>query len=135
MLAVFALLIVVVGGSIRINDAGESCPEWPTCFGTWHFDISEEEQAAYWEANPEQEDSRGEDHRYTVFQIFVEWFHRMLVGVIAVPILFNMFFVRKRRDTYGLSVERASQISAVLLLLQAILGAVTVHYDLSLIHI
>ena len=129
MLAVFALLIVVVGGSIRINDAGESCPEWPTCFGTWHFDISEDEQAAYWEANPEQEDSRGEDHRYTVFQIFVEWFHRMLVGVIAVPILLNVFLMGKRRDTYGLSVERASQISAVLLLLQAILGAVTVHYD------
>tara|TARA_B100001564_G_scaffold222516_1_gene187543 strand:+ start:1027 stop:2103 length:1077 start_codon:yes stop_codon:yes gene_type:complete len=129
MLAVFALLIVVVGGSIRINDAGESCPEWPTCFGTWHFDISEDEQAAYWEANPDQEDSRGEDHRYTVFQIFVEWFHRMLVGVIAVPILLNVFLMRTRRDTYGPSIVRASQISAGLLLVQAVLGAVTVHYD------
>ena len=87
LLVVMALLIVVVGGSIRINDAGESCPEWPTCFGTWHFDISEDEQAAYWAANPDQIDSRGEDHRYTTFQIFVEWFHRLLVGIIAVPIL------------------------------------------------
>ena len=76
-----ALLIVVVGGSIRINDAGESCPEWPTCFDTWHFVVSEDDQAAYWEANPDQIDSRGEDHRYTVFQIFVEWLHRMLVSV------------------------------------------------------
>ena len=78
VLAVMALRIVVVGGSIRINDAGESCPEWPTCFGTWHFVVSEDDQAAYWEANPDQIDSRGEDHLYTVFQIFVEWFHRIL---------------------------------------------------------
>ena len=98
VLAVMALLIVVVGGSIRINDAGESCPEWPTCFGTWHFVVSEDDQAAYWEANPDQIDSRGEDHRYTVFQIFVEWFHRMLVGVIAVPIVYNVFAMRTRRE-------------------------------------
>ena len=135
MLAVLALLIVIVGGSIRINDAGESCPEWPTCFGTWHFAVSEAEQAAYWEANPDQIDSRGEDHRYTVFQIFVEWFHRMLVGVIAIPIVLNVFMARKQREHYGTPVERAAQFSAVLLLVQATAGYITVRYDLSLIHI
>ena len=129
MLAVLALLIVVVGGSIRINDAGESCPEWPTCFGTWHFVVSEAEQAAYWEANPDQIDSRGEDHRYTVFQIFVEWFHRMLVGVIALPIVLNVLATRKRRDHYGKPVERAAQFSALLLIVQATAGYITVRYD------
>ena len=124
-----ALLIVVVGGSIRINDAGESCPEWPTCFGTWHFVVSEDDQAAYWEANPDQIDSRGEDHRYTVFQIFVEWFHRMLVGVIAVPIVYNVVAMRTRRERYGSRVERAAQFSAVMLLIQATAGYVTVRFD------
>lgn len=129
LLVVMALAIVVVGGSIRINDAGESCPEWPTCFGTWHFDISEDEQAAYWEEHPEQEDSRGADHRYTTFQIFVEWFHRLLVGVIAVPIVYNVVATRRKRTTYGRSVERAAQFSAVMLLIQATAGYVTVRYD------
>lgn len=129
VLAVMALLIVIVGGSIRINDAGESCPEWPTCFGTWHFVVSEEAQGAYWDANPDQIDSRGEDHRYTVFQIFVEWFHRMLVGVIALPIVYNVVAMRKHRDRYGTPVERAAQFSALLLVVQATAGYVTVRYD------
>ena len=129
VLAVMALLIVIVGGSIRINDAGESCPEWPTCFGTWHFVVSEEAQGAYWDANPDQIDSRGEDHRYTVFQIFVEWFHRMLVGVIALPIVYNVVAMRNRRALYGAPVERAAQFSAVLLIVQATAGYVTVRYD------
>lgn len=129
MLAILALLIVIVGGSIRINDAGESCPEWPTCFGTWHFAVSEAEQGAYWEANPDQIDSRGEDHRYTIFQIFVEWFHRMLVGVIAVPIVLNVVSAMRKRDHYGKPVERAAQFSAVLLLVQATAGYITVRYD------
>jgi heme A synthase len=53
----------------------------------------------------------------------------MLVGVIAVPILINVFAMTKRRDAYGSNVVRASQISAALLLFQALLGAVTVRYD------
>ena len=43
-LLVMALVIIVAGGTIRINDAGESCPDWPQCFGTWGFDISVDEQ-------------------------------------------------------------------------------------------
>lgn len=129
LLAVSALLIVIVGGSIRINDAGESCPEWPTCFGTWHFIVSEEDQGAYWAENPDQIDSRGENHRYTVFQIFVEWFHRMLVGVIALPIVYNVIAARKSRAQYGRGVERAAQFSAVLLVVQATAGYVTVRFD------
>ena len=90
--------------------------------------VSEEAQGAYWDANPDQIDSRGEDHRYTVFQIFVEWFHRMLVGVIALPIVYNVVAMRKDRDHYGTPVERAAQFSA-LLVIQATAGYVTVRYD------
>jgi cytochrome c oxidase assembly protein subunit 15 len=129
LLVVMALLIVVVGGSIRINDAGESCPEWPTCFGTYHFDVSDEEQAAYWENNPDQIDSRGPDHRYTTFQIFVEWFHRLLVGIIALPILLNVYTARKQTETYGSAVGIASIFSAALLFIQAAAGYVTVRFD------
>lgn len=127
MLVVMAFLIIVVGGSIRINDAGESCPEWPTCFGTWHFVVSEAEQAAYWDEHPEQIDSRGPDHRYTTFQIFVEWFHRLLVGVIAVPILANVLLARSGR--LGEGVFPLAGAAAVLLVVQAFAGYITVEYD------
>ena len=40
-LVVITFLVIALGGLIRIYDAGESCPDWPTCFGTWGFDVSE----------------------------------------------------------------------------------------------
>ena len=83
-LLAMSLLIIVVGGTIRVSDAGESCPDWPQCFGTWTFDVSADEQQQFWEDNPDHEDSRGIDHRYTTFQIFTEWFHRLLVAVVAI---------------------------------------------------
>ena len=58
-----SILVVATGGFIRINDAGESCPDWPKCFGSWSFDISESEQEAYWEENPDEIDSRGINQR------------------------------------------------------------------------
>ena len=67
------MIAVVLGGSIRIYDAGESCPDWPQCFGTWGFDVSESEQEAWWAENPDEIDSRGADYRYTVWEIFLEW--------------------------------------------------------------
>ena len=102
-----ALLIIVVGGTIRIHDAGESCPDWPQCFGTWGFMVEEAEQAAYWDANPDQIDSRGAEHRYTIFEIFVEWFHRLLVGIIAVPILINAIVAQKLKSEYGEGIAKS----------------------------
>ena len=31
---VITVIVIGIGGTIRIYDAGESCPDWPTCFGT-----------------------------------------------------------------------------------------------------
>ena len=126
---IFAVLIISFGGAIRIHDAGESCPDWPKCFGTYGFDISEDEQAAYWEENPDEIDSRGADHRYTVFEIFLEWFHRALVGVIAIPVLLNVLVAKRKIDFYGSTNFRTSIFIAVLLFVQAIAGAITVFYD------
>ena len=81
-LIVITFLVIALGGVVRIYDAGESCPDWPTCFGTWGFDVSEAEQAVWYEAHPDEVDSRGADHRYTTFKIFTEWAHRLLAGVV-----------------------------------------------------
>jgi len=124
-----ALLIILAGGAIRINDAGESCPDWPKCFGTYGFDISPDEQEQYWDQNPDEIDSRGEFHRYTVFEIFLEWVHRLLVGIIAIPIIANFFIARKRIDVYGKSNYYSSIFIGVMLLIQAAAGATTVFFD------
>ena len=121
--AVMALMIIVVGGSIRIMDAGESCPDWPTCFGTWGFDVSVEEQEAWWEENPSEIDSRGEDHRYTTFEIFIEWVHRLLASIMAIPVLANFLIIRKKREFYGEDLVKVSFLTGILLIIQGAAGA------------
>ena len=60
------------------------------------FDISEEEQGEWWDENPDEADSRGSGHRYTTFQIFTEWFHRLLAGAFVGPlVILNWFLVRR----------------------------------------
>lgn len=129
-IALLSILVVATGGFIRIHDAGESCPDWPKCFGSWSFDISESEQEEYWEENPEEADSRGINHRYTTFEIFTEWFHRLLVGVVLLPVcIYNLFKVKNSKIELNPKVHLMSIIVFLLLILQAIAGAITVFFD------
>ena len=129
ILAVIAFMIITTGGWIRINDAGESCPDWPTCFGTWGFDVSPEEQEEWWEENPDEIDSRGENHRYTTYQIFTEWAHRGLVGIIGILVLYSHYTAWSLKNEIGSRTYRTHTIATVFLVLQAILGYVTVDLD------
>lgn len=131
-LMVTGLLILIIGGSIRINDAGESCPEWPTCFGKIHPFVSAEEQLEWWNDNPEEADSRHDydpDHTYTAFQIFIEWLHRLLAGLVAIPVLLNWLHVRKRKNELGEDMVGLAFAGGILLILQAIAGYITVKFD------
>ncbi|MDC0556834.1 COX15/CtaA family protein [Candidatus Poseidoniaceae archaeon] len=127
-IAMMAMVIVVAGGTIRIYDAGESCPDWPQCFGTWGFDISEEQQGE-WFNETEEFDSRGEDHRYTTFEIFTEWIHRFLASLMAIPVLANFLIIWKRKQIYGDKLVKVSFFTGILLMVQGLAGAITVKYD------
>lgn len=127
-IAVMAMIVIVVGGTIRIYDAGESCPDWPQCFGTWGFDVSEEDQGK-WYNSTQEFDSRGADHRYTTFEIFVEWVHRLIASLLAIPVLANFLIIYKKRETYGDSLVKISFATGILLMIQGAAGAVTVHFD------
>ena len=129
MLAVIAFMIIATGGWVRINDAGESCPDWPTCFGTWGFDVSPEEQEKWWEENPDEIDSRGAEHRYTPGQILTEWLHRGLVGVIGILVIYSHYTAWSLRDGMGEKVYKLHYLATVLLVMQAIVGYVTVDLD------
>ena len=128
-LALIAFLIITTGGWIRISGAGESCPDWPTCFGTWGFDITPEEQGEWWEENPDEVDSRGGNHRYTTYQIFTEWAHRGLVGIVGILVAYSHYTAWSLRDQIGNKVYRIHFVSSVFLIMQAVLGYVTVDLD------
>ncbi len=120
------VVVIGLGGLIRIYDAGESCPDWPLCFGTIGFDISEEEQEAWYNENPDEVDSRGSGHRYTTFQIFTEWFHRILAGLVLGPlVILNWYMLRGGED----KVKFASTLTAVLIVWQGAIGWLTVEMD------
>jgi len=128
-LIVLTFIVIAVGGLVRVSEAGESCPDWPTCFGSWSFDVSPEEQEAWWEANPDEIDSRGEHHRYTTFEIFTEWFHRLLAGVILGPlVLLNWFLVRRNEDSTK-SANFGASLAVGLIVWQGALGWLTVEMD------
>lgn len=130
VLVAVAAIIIVAGGTIRILDAGESCPDWPKCFGTWTFAVDADEQAQWWEDNSDAPaDTRGEGHRYSTLEIFSEWVHRLLVGLVAVPILINALWMVRLQKTYGPRVRNTAVLAGVLLVAQAGVGALTVVYD------
>ena len=123
------LIVIALGGLIRIYDAGESCPDWPTCFGTWGFDVSEEEQEEWWNENPDEIDSRGSGHRYSKFQIFTEWIHRFLAGFILGPlVLTNWYLIRRQKDVSP-SLRLISTVNVILIVWQGAIGWLTVKMD------
>ena len=120
------VVVIGLGGLIRIYDAGESCPDWPLCFGTFGFDISEEEQEAWYIENPDEVDSRGSGHRYTTFQIFTEWLHRILAGLVLGPlVILNWYMLRGSEE----KVKFASTLTVVLIVWQGGIGWLTVEMD------
>ena len=128
-LMVITFVVIALGGVIRIYDAGESCPDWPTCFGTLGFDVSEAEQEAWYEANPDEIDSRGAGHRYPTFQIFTEWGHRALAGVVLGPLVLIGWLLVRREEAFGSEGRLASSISAALIVWQGAVGWLTVRMD------
>ena len=129
VIVITTILVITLGGTIRIYDAGESCPDWPLCFGTFGFDISEEEQGEWWEENPDEIDSRGSSHRYTTFEIFTEWIHRFLAGVILAPLVILNWFILSRDERYDKNMANATRLSVLLIIWQGAVGMLTVKMD------
>ncbi len=123
------LAVIILGGNVRINDAGESCPDWPTCFGTWGFDISEAEQEAWYDAHPDELDSRGYGQRYSTGEIFTEWAHRLVASLSGVVVIAGLLVVRKQRDSLSDANWSAARLALTLVVAQGLMGAVTVRMD------
>jgi len=102
-LVIVIFLLIALGGSVRIMNAGLACPDWPLCFGDFIPDY-----------HP---------------QVYFEFIHRVLAGLVSIATAVLMFaLIFKSRAPVGL--KRWGAFSVVLLLTQVIFGGLTVLWQL-----
>ena len=107
--AAYTYLLVVFGGIVRITGSGLGCgDDWPRCNGEWI-------------------------PAFTV-ETLIEYTHRLLAAGIGVVLLAVIGYAFLRRHDPGMrgrdGLLRPSALAAVLVAVQALLGAVTVRLEL-----
>ncbi|MCB1971324.1 MAG: heme A synthase [Geminicoccaceae bacterium] len=105
-------VLIILGGWIRANNAGLSCPDWPTCYG-------------HWVLTPGQFDALG-DVGYSYYQMMLEWTHRFIAGVVVGPSILVLTVLAWRRRGMDPAGFRIAVAIMAVLLVQASLGGITV---------
>ena len=109
--ALATYLLIVLGGIVRITGSGLGCgDEWPICHGRLIPSFAD-------------------------IATLIEWSHRLVAGIVStlvVTLAASVWWVRKRGMGNGESFYpgRASYVALGLLLIQIMLGAVTVKLQL-----
>ena len=96
---------MLLGPIVRAADAGLACPDWPLCKGKWL---------------PEMD-----------YQVFLEWLHRAVAGLLGVSVLawgaLTFFYDAALRARHS----RALAVAIFLLAAQITLGALTISEQLA----
>lgn len=91
--------IVVLGSWVRATSSGLACPDWPLCHGEFVPEFT--------------------------FQIFMEWFHRLVAGSLGV--LFVILLLKVwRHPEYRRQFGPGFAAAFILLAIQIVLGGLTV---------
>ncbi|MFN3678932.1 COX15/CtaA family protein [Thermosynechococcus sp.] len=100
LMTVFTLFLMAVGSATRVMDAGLACPDWPLCFGM---------------LVPQMD-----------LQIFLEWFHRLLASSLGLMAIAFVGLSVAWRQALPPWVPSAAAAALCLVILQGILGGLTV---------
>lgn len=93
------LFLIAFGGAVRAMNAGLACPDWPLCFGDYIPDY-----------HP---------------QVYFEFIHRVLAGVVAIAVLVLNTAILRSNETKK-SIKVLVWVSFILLVAQIIMGGLTV---------
>lgn len=113
------LCVIVLGGYVRLSDAGLGCPDWPGCYGhvTWPNEAHEIEKA----------NASFIERAVEVGKAWREMVHRYLatvLGMVAIA-LFVWAFRRRQLESYALPL-----IALMAVIFQGVLGMWTVTWKL-----
>jgi heme A synthase len=102
--------VIVLGAWVRATGSGLACPDWPTCYGHWVPLPGEIPPAT----------------GYDYYQVMLEWVHRLLAGVILGPLVLLIGWLAWRAREQNPRMPLYAAVLFLLLLIQAVLGGVTV---------
>jgi heme a synthase len=101
-MGVLTFVLMILGSTTRVMNAGLSCPDWPLCYG---------------ELVPVQQMNA---------QVFLEWFHRLVassIGALMIALTGLTYGWRKQIPSW---VPVAASLCLALVVTQGILGGLTV---------
>ncbi|MBV0933929.1 COX15/CtaA family protein [Marinobacterium sp. A346] len=109
-----ALVVVLLGGWTRLNDAGLGCPDWPGCYGTWVL--------------PQEASALATQHPHATVDLrkgWIEMVHRYAAATLGLMIMGLAVLALRRRHGSGYPV-RLSLGLLVLVIAQGLFGMWTV---------
>lgn len=98
-LVVLTWMLLVLGALVRAHEAGLACPDWPLCFGEFVPDMN--------------------------LKVAFEWTHRVVAGGVSL-IFATLAVLIWRRTAAGDPIRRLLVLGAAALVVQILLGALTV---------
>lgn len=111
--------VIVLGGYVRLSDAGLGCPDWPGCYGhiTWPDEAHEIEQA----------NANYSERAVEIGKAWREMVHRYLATFLGmlVLVLFVWAYRRRHLESYALPL-----VALIAVIFQGMLGMWTVTWKL-----